>query len=65
MNTKARDEERIDETLEESFPASDPPANTVETGIALDVESELPDDADDANRPAGSAAAVERSKDRS
>jgi len=26
-------EDRLDETLEESFPASDPPANTVETGI--------------------------------
>jgi predicted GNAT family acetyltransferase len=29
----------LDETLEETFPASDPPANTVETGIHLDVAS--------------------------
>jgi hypothetical protein len=26
-------ERQLDETIEESFPASDPPANTVETGI--------------------------------
>ena len=28
----------LDETLEETFPASDAPANTVETGMRLDVE---------------------------
>jgi hypothetical protein len=27
--------DRIDEALEETFPASDPPANTVETGIGV------------------------------
>lgn len=27
------DEDKLDETLDESFPASDAPANTVETGI--------------------------------
>ena len=27
------DDEKLDETLEETFPASDAPANTVETGI--------------------------------
>lgn len=27
------DNDKLDETLEETFPASDPPANTVETGI--------------------------------
>jgi uncharacterized protein len=27
------DDPKLDETIEESFPASDPPANTVETGI--------------------------------
>jgi predicted GNAT family acetyltransferase len=30
----ARDRQ-LDETIEESFPASDPPANTVETGIRI------------------------------
>ncbi len=27
------DDDHLDEALEETFPASDPPANTVETGI--------------------------------
>jgi len=27
------DEDKLDETIDETFPASDPPANTVETGI--------------------------------
>ena len=29
----------VDEALEETFPASDPPANTVETGIGVNGES--------------------------
>jgi len=29
----------LDETLEETFPASDPPANTPETGIGVDGSS--------------------------
>ena len=28
-------DDKLDETIEETFPASDPPANTVETGIRL------------------------------
>lgn len=32
---RRREESKLDETIEESFPASDPPANTVETGIRL------------------------------
>src|SRR4051812_12423770 len=33
----AHDDEKLDETIEESFPASDAPANTPETGIRIDV----------------------------
>jgi hypothetical protein len=35
----------VDETLEETFPASDAPANTPETGIRIDptAEAEQPD----------------------
>ena len=29
------DDEKVDEAIEETFPASDPPANTVETGIRI------------------------------
>jgi hypothetical protein len=31
--SNSHDELKLDETIDESFPASDPPANTVETGI--------------------------------
>lgn len=33
----SNDERDLDEALEETFPASDPPANTVETGVARGV----------------------------
>jgi uncharacterized protein len=45
----ARDRQ-LDETLEQTFPASDPPANTVETGTR--VGSTLPADAVTDNREA-------------
>jgi hypothetical protein len=44
------DDEHLDEALEETFPASDPPANTVETGIQPPDEENLsrtPDDQHD------------------
>lgn len=37
-----RDEDKLDETIDESFPASDPPANTVETGIRLSPPGDVP-----------------------
>jgi hypothetical protein len=33
---------KLDEALEETFPASDPPANTVETGIRIGDSSSPP-----------------------
>jgi len=38
-NDSKHREELLDEALDETFPASDPPANTVETGIKLDPAS--------------------------
>jgi len=42
---RSQDDAATDEAIEESFPASDPPANTVETGIlpTPDVPSEVVD----------------------
>jgi predicted GNAT family acetyltransferase len=37
-----KEEEKLQEALEETFPASDPVANTVETGIRVDIQPEAP-----------------------
>ena len=50
MSTEDPADDRLDETLEETFPASDPPANTVETGIGLAIEPEAVRDNRAANR---------------
>jgi hypothetical protein len=50
MADRDTDESVLDETLEETFPASDPPANTVETGTR--VGSTLPAGAVTDNRKA-------------
>jgi hypothetical protein len=44
---------KLDETLEETFPASDPPANTVETGIRA-ADPETPEVAPVTDNPAES-----------
>jgi predicted GNAT family acetyltransferase len=42
-NPHGHQDEQLDEALDETFPASDPPANTVETGIVpRDLPSPLP-----------------------
>ena len=48
-------DDALDETLEETFPASDPPANTVETGVHVAEED---DPADAARLKPGPAAGV-------
>jgi uncharacterized protein len=41
--SRAHQDQKLDETLEQTFPASDAPANTVETGIvARDLPTPLP-----------------------
>ena len=42
MTTRATDEQALDETIDESFPASDAPGNTVETGIRVAAPAEAP-----------------------
>ena len=39
-SNKQSDEEKLDETIAESFPASDAPANTPETGIRVSAAAE-------------------------
>jgi predicted GNAT family acetyltransferase len=38
---RSTENRELDEALEESFPASDPPANTVETGVRVGSTSEV------------------------
>jgi hypothetical protein len=46
-DSTSKTEEALDETVEESFPASDPPANTVETGTRTGEVPEPNSEADD------------------
>ena len=39
MSVTPSDDKKLDETIEESFPASDPPASTGETGVRIDIET--------------------------
>jgi len=39
---RGTDEDALDETLEETFPASDPPANTVETAVRPKPATDAP-----------------------
>jgi hypothetical protein len=54
-NDRSLDEEsQLDETLAETFPASDAPANTVETGIHVDMPTdEADEDENDDKNTAG------------
>jgi hypothetical protein len=59
----------LDETIEESFPASDAPANTPETGIGVDgssADDAAAGDTDDKNgaKPAGDRATSSTSPSR-
>ena len=53
----------VDEALEESFPASDPPANTVETGIG--VNGGPPEEGASNAKPAAPAKPVDQDSSRS
>ena len=45
--------DKLDETIEESFPASDAPANTPETGIGIVPEDDGEDEHEDASSVLG------------
>jgi predicted GNAT family acetyltransferase len=53
MNSAKRDDD-LDETIEETFPASDPPANTVEVGVHIDPVNPPADDVAIADNTASS-----------
>jgi hypothetical protein len=42
VTSRATDEQALDETIDETFPASDAPANTVETGIRVGLPNDAP-----------------------
>ena len=50
----------LDETIEESFPASDAPANTPETGIGVNGDHEVPAEPPDATDDAAADAATKK-----
>jgi|tagenome__1003787_1003787.scaffolds.fasta_scaffold11904504_1 hypothetical protein len=45
----------LDDTIEASFPASDPPANTPETGIGVNGDRDVPSVPADPERADGAA----------
>jgi hypothetical protein len=50
----------LDETIEESFPASDAPANTPETGIGVNGDHNVPEAPVPPERPADAAAQIKK-----